>query len=356
MKDIRDYTLKELKALLQKKGFPGFSAQQIFGWIYQKGAGSFSEMSNLSRQARSSLSKEFSLGKLKLLKRQASKDRVEKFLFGLEDGASIETVVIPEKKRVTLCLSTQAGCKFKCSFCESGKGGFIRNLAAHEIVEQCLAVAKTISPDRISNIVFMGIGEPLDNFNNLIKAIEIFSEPKGLGLGRRRITISTCGLIPQIRQLVKLKMGIKLSVSLHSPSNAIRTRLMPINKTYPLRELIKVLRKFSDSDNYPVTFEYALIRGVNTGSKDAKSLAKLLKGIKCKLNLIPVNYSISRFLAPDESEIGNFEKELEKCGVFFTLRKSRGRDIAAACGQLRARIPGTATIIQGRPYPLRELG
>lgn len=331
MDSIYDFSLEKLKNKLVLEGFSSFVAGQIFGWIYKKRVASFSEMSNISKEARLYLEGNFSFPRLKLLKKQVSKDRTVKFLFGLEDKNSIETVLIPEKTRNTLCLSTQVGCKFKCSFCESGKGGFIRNLTASEIIGQYLAVGK-----KITNIVFMGIGEPLDNFDNLVRSIYIFSEPKGIALGRRKITISTCGLIPQIKQLSKLKLGIKLSVSLHSANNGVRTRLMPINKKYDLRELIKALQKFSDSENYPITFEYGLIRGVNTDKKDAKSLAKLLRCLKFKLNLIPINYSISRFCAPDTREVESFTKELERQGMFFTIRKSRGQDIAAACGQLKS--------------------
>jgi 23S rRNA (adenine2503-C2)-methyltransferase len=335
-KDIKDYLREELEVIFKEKGFPSFSTQQIFEWTYKKRVEDFNWMTNLSNKVKQFLKENFYFSQLKLLKREVSCDGTEKFLFALEDSSCIETVLIPEGKRTTLCISTQVGCKFACKFCLSGKGGFKRNLSTPEIVNQYLNASQLITPHKITNIVFMGIGEPLDNFYNTIKATKIFMEPKGLYFGKRRICISTCGLTPQIRELNRLNLGVKLSISLHSADNNLRTKLMPINKKYPLKELIKSAKEFSTKNRCPVTFEYILIRELNTSKGDVHRLVKLLGGMNYKINLIPLNCSYSAFQPPTEEEINEFKEELKKRGVFFTLRKPRGRDINAACGQLRA--------------------
>ncbi len=342
MEDIKNYSLKELKDLLQKAGFAGFCAEQVFGWVYQKRVEDFKLMTNLSQSLRRYLDKEFYLSRLKILKKEVSADGTQKFLFELSDKNTIEAVFIPEKERSTLCLSTQVGCKYKCSFCQSGKSGFKRNLAPAEIINQYIAVGNRqacslpITASKITNIVFMGIGEPLDNFDNVVKSINIFAEPKGIAFSRRRISLSTCGLVPEIKKLADLKLGIKLSISLHSADDSERSKLMPINKIYPLKELIKAAKFFNQKEKYPITFEYALIRGYNTKKEDVHKLARLLKGLECKLNLIPLNCPSGQFKEPLAEETESFKQELKKTGLFFTLRKSRGQDIQAACGQLRA--------------------
>ncbi len=336
MKNIKNYLLGELEGFLSKKGHPKFCGRQIFNWLYQKRIEDFTAMTDISREGRDFLKKNFYFSRLDLRKREISSDDTQKLLFGLGDKNSIETVFIPEKKRNTLCVSTQVGCKFKCAFCLSGQNGFRRNLETAEIINQYLAVADLIAPLKITNIVFMGIGEPLDNFLNTVKTIRILMDSAGIGLGRRRICISTCGLIPSLKKLADLRMGVKLSLSLNTPDNARRSEIMPVNKKHPLPEVIKAARFLSRQERYPITFEYALLRGYNTREKDAEGLARLLRGMRYKLNLIPLNCAFGRFRPPQPEEIAAFTRALREKGVFFTIRKPRGSDISAACGQLRA--------------------
>lgn len=335
MTGLKDFSLEELKSYFKRKKIPAFCAGQIFNWVYKKRVEEFDLMTDLSGERREFLKDNFYFSGLSPVKREISADGAEKFLFKLEDSAVIETVLIPEGKRNTLCLSTQVGCKFKCKFCLSGQGGLKRSLKVSEIINQYLSVRDLISPSKITNVVFMGIGEPLDNFVNVVKAVEILMSPAGLSFRKGGITISTCGLAPEIKELAALNLGVKLSVSLHSADNTVRDKLMPVNKKYPLEELMKAVKQFTKSQKYPVTFEYTLIHNLNTSGKEALGLAKLLRTSKAKVNLIPYNGSRAEY-KPRESEVDIFKNELKKRGVFFTLRKPRGRDIKAACGQLRA--------------------
>jgi len=337
MESIYNFTENELKDKLTLNGFPGYTARQVFEWVYQKRAQDFDSMSNLSKKMREFLKENFSIDKLSLIRGEKSPDRTEKFLFKLEDDLAIEAVLIPEKARSTLCVSTQVGCKFKCLFCASGEKGFRRNLTAGEIINQYLSVSDLKASPKITNLVFMGVGEPLDNFENTIKSINILMNSAGINFSKRRISLSTCGLIPEIKKLAKLKLGIKLSVSLQSADNSIRNKLMPINKEYPIEELIPAIREFNKASKDPVTFGYVLIQGINDSRDDAKKLAKLLNRVNGKANLIPYSGASSKFKAPTQEEVDAFSQELRRRGVFFTLRKSRGQDINAACGQLRAR-------------------
>ena len=336
--DIKNFTLEELIKVLEKGKFPKFYAKQIFIWIYEKRVEDFYLMTDLSKENRDVLQSMFYFSNLELLKEETSADGTKKFLFGLEDGLSIEAVFIPEVKRSTLCLSTQVGCKFKCSFCESGKKGFKRNLKVSEIINQYLFIADKIRSDKITNIVFMGIGEPLDNFDNTTKTIKIFIKQRGLCLAARRISISTCGLVPEIYKLAELDLKIKLSVSLHAANNDLRNQLMPINQKYPLELLIPAIEQFSKISNHSVIFEYVLMKDRNTKKEDAVELAQLIVQTGAKLNIIVYNGSSLDFSPPQEEEINNFKNELNKKGIFFTLRKSRGQDINAACGQLKSKI------------------
>ena len=337
MEDIKEYTLLELKKVIEKKGYPSFYAQQIFGWIYKQRQEEFELMTNISKEARRWFKKTFYFSRLNLVKREVSCDGTTKFIFELSDGEKIETVLIPEGRRQTLCLSTQVGCKFRCRFCVSGLNGWVRDLTTSEIVNQYLEVERVIKPVKVTNIVFMGIGEPLDNFNNVVKSILILSEPYGIYLGKRRICISTIGLIPQIERLRKANLGVKLSLSLHAGDNQTREKIISVSKRYPLDELMKVVRRFSWEDKHPLTFEYLMIRGLNSKREDALKLVRLVKNINCKINLIPYNSSpYFNWQPPLEEEIQEFKDVLKKHNVFFTLRKPRGRDINAACGQLRA--------------------
>jgi len=334
LKDIKNYCSGELKNLLEKENHPGFCAQQIFGWLYKKRVKDFNSMANLSREMKGFLKENFYLSQLTLLKKEKSYDATEKFLFKLKDGLAIETVLIPQGQKNTLCVSTQAGCKFRCTFCASGKKGFKRNLTPSEIINQYLNVSGLTSANKVANIVFMGIGEPLDNFENTIKSINILTDSAGINLPKRRISISTCGLVPEIEKLARLNLGIKLSISLHSADDKVRSKLMTVNKQYPLKELIPAVRRFSRVVKYPVSFEYILIGDINTKKSDAEKLANLLKTVKGKVNLIPYNGIFHKFKPPAEQVIKSFKGELKKRGVLFTSRKARGRDINAACGQL----------------------
>ncbi len=338
MKDIKDYCLGELKNLLEKENYPGFCAQQIFGWIYKKRVKDFNSMANIPKELKKFLRENFYLSSIALLKKEKSQDSTEKFLFKLKDGLAIETVLIPQGLRSTLCVSTQVGCKFKCTFCASGKKGLKRNLTSSEIINQYLNISGPASINKVTNIVFMGIGEPLDNFENTIKSIKILTDSAGIGFPERRISISTCGLVPQIEELARLNLGIKLSISLHSADDAARSKLMPVNKQYPLKELIPAVRRFSRAMKYPVTFEYALIGDINTKKSDAEKLANLMRTIKGKVNLIPYNGISHKFKPPTQQAIESFKEELKKRGVLFTSRKSRGQDINAACGQLMIKL------------------
>ncbi len=337
--DIKGLTRQNLESLLVKEGFPKFSSSQIFNWVYKKGTEDFSLMSNLSNRLKKHLGEKFYLSGIKVMKREKSSDRTEKFLFKLKDSSFIETVLIPEPKRNTLCLSSQAGCRFKCAFCVSGAGGFKRDLSVSEMINQYLEIGRLIHPLKVTNIVFMGVGEPLDNYNNVIKAVRIFMDGQGVYLGKRKVCISTSGIIPKIYSLAELGLGVRLSVSLHSAFNSVRSRIMPVNRKYPLPELMKSLKFFIKKERFPVTFEYLLIKGVNSSLKDADKLASLAKSLPCKINLIPYNPSpFFDWQAPLKEDVTIFKDRLKSKGVFSTLRRARGRDISAACGQLKAEI------------------
>ncbi len=335
--DIKGLTRKDLQKILEKEGFPKFSAVQIHDWLYRKRVEDFSEMSNLSKKLQLYLQNSFYISGLKSMKRKKSVDGTEKFLFRLKDGSFIESALIPEKRRNTLCISTQVGCKFKCVFCSSGRAGFKRNLDVSEIISQFLAVSDLIRPLKITNIVFMGVGEPLDNLDSVVRSIRIFMDNRGLYLGKRKICISTCGIIPGIYKLIDLGLGVSLSVSLHAADNQTRNKIMPINKKYPLSRLMGSIDKFIKEFRFPVMFEYIMIKDLNSSKKDAVNLSKLLSKIKCKLNLIPYNPSEYFSLqVPEPEYIEVFCSVLRENGIFYTLRKPRGQDINAACGQLQA--------------------
>ncbi len=338
MEDFRNFTINMLKDYLEKDGYPQFYARQVFNWVYKKRIKDFSLMTDLSKQARDYLKKNFYFSSFKVIEKRVSRDGTQKFLFSLSDGDAIESVVIPEGRRLTLCVSTQVGCKFGCRFCVSGIGGFKRNLKVSEIINQFLEVEKVIEPSKITNIVFMGIGEPLDNFDNLVKSIEILTSPYGIYFGKKRICISTCGIPKRIRELVSSNLGVRLSISLHASCEEKRSLIMPVNKRYSLREVVKAAKEYAKRYKFPVTFEYILIKGVNSSEEDAYKLARLIRTINCKVNLIPYNpSSYFNWQPPSVYDINRFKDILKKKNVFFTLRKPRGQDIEAACGQLRRR-------------------
>jgi len=335
-KDIQEVTLEELKLILKEWGKPDFGAQQIFFWIYQKGIQGYGQMSNLSRSLREMLKDKFDFFVPESVASCRSRDGTEKFLLKLKDKNLIETVLIPAYGRITGCISTQAGCKFSCRFCASGLSGFKRDLTCAEIISQALFL-KRHSAGYLSHLVFMGTGEPLDNYANVIKAIRIINSPAGMNIGARKITISTAGLAPGIKKLQEEALQIELSISLHSADDATRSQIMPINNKYPLEKLMAACREYIEKTNRQITFEYILIKGLNSSLKDAGKLATIMKGIRlCKINLIPANivreYGI---LPPSTADILLFRDYLLKAGINAIIRKPRGQDILAACGQLR---------------------
>ena len=336
--DIRDLSLEELAHYLGSIGEKPFRAFQIFEWIYQRQAWDFKAMSNLPAGLRRHLSQTFTLKPFRIEKKEVSEDGTTKFLFDLDDDQKIETVLIPTEKRTTACVSTQAGCKFGCRFCASGIGGWIRNLTSAEILTQILHVkdeaqsrAKTLS-----HIVFMGIGEPFDNFDNLMKAIRIINDAKGIHIGARRITVSTCGVIPKIKQLAKEGLQVELAISLHGFDNESRNILMPVNRKYPFDDLMAACREYIAATKRQITFEYILIKDVTCTQIAVLALKKAFRGLICKMNLIPYN-PVSEFdhKTPSREEMFAFKNHLEKFGILATIRMPRGRDVAAACGQLR---------------------
>ena len=357
MKNISDLTLEELKEFLYNCKQETFHAKQIFAWIYKKGVKDFEGMSDLPSGLRKRLKEDFYLLSLNLIKRLRSIDGTEKFLFKLRDGNLIEAVTIPTEKRITGCISTQVGCKFSCSFCASALSGFKRNLATGEMLGEALYLKNYSKNKKLTHLVFMGIGEPLDNYDNVIKAIRIINSPEGLNIGARRITISTCGIIPGIKRLSDEGLQIELSISLHAADDKRRAEIMPINKKYPIKDLIKTCIEYIRKTNRQITFEYILIKGINSDLQNARILSKILKGLNCKVNLIPANpvrntkviereNKISngantikerKVEPPKEAEILLFRDYLLKQGINVTLRRPRGQDIDAACGQLRLR-------------------
>ena len=338
VKDIRGFSFEELQEYLTSIGEKSFRASQIFEWIYQKGAWSFDPMTNVPEALRHKLAQTFTLKPHRIDKKEISQDGTTKFLFDLDDHQKVETVLIPTATRTTICISTQAGCKFGCRFCASGIGGWIRNLSCAEIITQVLHVKEEALKHNnpLSHVVFMGIGEPFDNFDNLMKAIRLINDQRGINIGARRITVSTCGVIPKIKQLANEGIQIELAISLHGYDNASRNILMPVNRKYPFDDLIAACREYIQATKRQITFEYILIKDVTCTDKAAESLKKAFRGIICKMNLIPYN-PVSEFdhKTPSTQEMQAFRNRLEQFGILATIRSPRGRDVAAACGQLR---------------------
>ena len=337
MQDIKELSLKELEDKLLSWGSPKYHARVIFNWIYQKGAHEFSRMSNLPALLRRTLADEFTILSLSLADLQESSDGATKFLFELSDKNLVEAVNIPASRRVTGCISSQVGCKFGCSFCASGLKGFKRNLTRGEILDEVLYLKNNASGGQLTHIVFMGTGEPLDNYENVLGAIRLINSPLAFNIGARRITISTSGIIPGINRLALEDLQVELSISLHAAVDKIRSQLMPINNKYPLAALIKCCQEYIAKTNRQITFEYILIKGVNADLAAAQNLVKLLKDLRlAKVNLIPANCVPEvKINPPDGAQINSFKEYLFKSGLNVTLRRERGQDIDAACGQLR---------------------
>ena len=333
-KDIKNFTLQELKKEIEKLSVPAYRAEQVLYWVYKRGVDKFSAMNNLPKDIRDGFDKIFYIGNIELEERARSKDRSEKFLFRLSDNNFIESVVICSGKRSTLCLSTQVGCKFGCAFCASGTKGFIRDLTTSEIIDQILFLQHR-DGHPMTNFVFMGMGEPFDNYDNLVRAIEIMNSKEALGIGARRITVSTCGLIPGIERFKELGIQANLSVSLHAVNNNLRNKLVPINKKYPLERLIAVCQDFVKKTGRMPTLEYVLIKGINDSLKDAKALSAMARILMAKVNLIPYSPVTGKeYKTPAQGTINIFKKLLDQNKIGVTVRESKGKDIQAGCGQL----------------------
>ena len=343
--DIKSLQLDELKSIAQ----PSYRARQITDWLYKKRVSSFLEMTDLPQALRAKLADDFSFDKIEVVRVLGSTDATRKFLFRLSDGNLIESVLIPASPalygspsdRRTICVSTQVGCAYGCKFCASGLDGWKRNLEPNEIVNQIIAVERE-NGERIDNIVFMGMGEPLANYDNVMRAIQIINAPWGIGIGARRITISTSGLVPQIRKLAEQPLQIRLAVSLHGATDDVRTRIMPVNRKYDLSSLLEASRYFTSRKKQRITFEYILIADVNDSDEQARALAKHACALDAKVNLIPYNNVEGLgWTRPSPDRQKKFLAILRAAGVRATLRREKGDDIAAACGQLRLQMQRT---------------
>ncbi|EKE20529.1 MAG: hypothetical protein ACD_7C00539G0003 [uncultured bacterium] len=324
-----------IEDFLIKNNCKTFHLKQINEWIYQKYPSSFDEMSNLSLELRNKLKENFQLYSLTLKKEVSSKDKqTKKYLFQLEDGFFIETVLILSEKRKTLCLSTQVGCPIKCTFCASGKNGFYRNLKSYEILEQIIHVSKKIS-DKPTHIVFMGMGEPLLNLDAVVESIEKISDKTKFNISQRRITVSTVGILENIRKLKERNLKVNLALSVHAPNDELRNKIIPFSKKYKLKDLINELRLYFETTKRDISFEYILIDDLNDSIEHAKELAALLKNIQCSINLIPYNpIDGFSYKKPNSAKVNKFKEYLACCNMVVSQRYTKGDDIAAACGQL----------------------
>src|SRR6056297_1387819 len=335
MINLLEFELDELKQHFQNRNIKPFRAHQIFDWIYKKQVFDYSRMLNLSKDLRQVLRNEYMIGLPELSKKQVSSvDGTKKYLWQLNDGEHIESVLLIHKDRNTACISTQVGCKLNCSFCATGKSGFTRNLKVSEIIGQILAMTLEHG-ERIGNIVFMGMGEPFLNYDNLKKSIQIIHSKEGFDISKRRISVSTAGIIPGMLKMAEDLPEVVLSVSLHAPNNQIRERLMPVSRKYPFQQVISTIRQYNEITGKRVTVEYLLIKDVNDSLEDAASLVKTLKEPKVNLNLIPVNPVNPDFERTGVKHVAAFKAVLEKSGIDTVLRREKGTDIAGACGQLK---------------------
>lgn len=332
---ISSYTEPQLAELVKEMGQPAFRAKQLFKWLHEKQARSFSEMTDQPKAFLAALEERFFIETLETERRQQSKDGTVKYLFRLPDGNCIETVLMRYSYGNTVCVSTQVGCRMGCRFCASTQAGRVRDLEAGEICSEIYTAQKDIG-ERISHIVLMGIGEPLDNFDEVMKFLENITSPEGVNIGMRNISLSTCGLVPKIDQLAEKKLQLTLSVSLHAPNNEIRSGMMPVNDAYPVEVLMQAVRRYQDTTGRRVSFEYSMVRGVNDSDACARQLANLIRGMGAHVNLIPINpVDGSPYSATDAANVHRFQQKLESLGVNATVRRRLGSEISAACGQLR---------------------
>ena len=332
---ISSYTPEQLTALMKELGQPAFRAKQIFHWLHQKLVTEFSAMTDQPKALLAKLEEGYYIAAPAIARRQQSKDGTVKYLFALEDGNCIETVIMRYHYGVTACVSSQVGCRMGCRFCASTQAGRVRNLEAGEIAAQIYTAQKDVG-ERISHIVLMGIGEPLDNFDNVMDFLSIISSPDGVNIGMRNISLSTCGVVPMIDKLAEKKLQLTLSISLHAPNDEMRSKMMPVNDAYPVAQLIAACRRYQQTTGRRVSFEYSMVRGVNDSPATARELAALIRGMGAHVNLIPINpVDGSPYSATDAENVKRFQSLLTDLGVNATVRRRLGSDISAACGQLR---------------------
>ena len=336
MIDIKSMNVPELEGLLAHWGQPKFRAKQIFSWLHDKRVLTFGEMTNLPAALREKLETECAITSLEVERKLVSQlDGTVKYLYRLPDGQHVESVRMQYEHGISLCISSQVGCKMGCAFCASTKAGFVRNLTASEILEQVYAAGRDAG-ERIGSIVMMGIGEPLDNFDNVMRFLELVADPNGLNLSHRHISLSTCGVVDRIRELAEKDLQITLSISLHATDDQARSAIMPVNRRWQIGELLDACREYTDRTHRRISYEYALISGVNDSRRQAEELAGLLKGMLCHVNLIPVNYvREAGYEKSPRKRVYEFQKVLNDRGINATVRRTLGADINAACGQLR---------------------
>lgn len=347
--DLRSLDLSEMTAVLQELGQPAFRAKQLFGWVHQKQVADIDQMHNMGKQVLEQLKQRCYITTMKLERKQESADGTEKYLFQLYDGNYVECVLMRyrgdlSKQRNTLCISSQVGCAMGCTFCATGQGGFVRNLTAGEIASQVYEVNRQLKQSEdalmVGNVVFMGMGEPLLNLANVLKSIALLNDPQGQQIGIRRFTISTCGVVPKLEELAAKQLDVVLAISLHAPNNEQRSRVMPVNRQYPLEKLLAACRNYQRQNHNRISFEYALIAGFNDQPLHVKQLKQLLHGMDCHLNIIPVNpvADTAQFSRPHKKQVTAFVKALKDAGLNASVREEKGMDIDGACGQLRGKV------------------
>ena len=336
MKNIYDLTYEEMEEYFLNIGSKKFHAMQLFTWLYEKRVESYSEVTNIKKELLDNISRDYSIDRLKIVSVEEDVD-VSKYLFELYDGEHIEAVLMRHDYGNSVCISSQVGCNMGCKFCESGRRKKVRNLETYEMVLQILMIEKLLG-ERVSHVVVMGIGEPFDNYDNLCRFLKIINHPKGMAIGARHITVSTCGVVPKVLEFSEFPLQINLAVSLHAPNNEIRDKIMTINKAYPLEKLIPALKTYLERTNRRITFEYILLKDINDSTKCAEELSKLVKGINCYINLIPYNETENiGFKRTNTIQIMRFYDILKKNNVNVTIRREFGGKISAACGQLRSK-------------------
>ena len=343
MTDLLSLSFSELEALMPELGEKRFVASQLFGWLHRQRVCDFEAMTNLSRPLREKLKNNYVISGCSIAKKLVSVyDNTVKYLFSLQDGEQIESVVMKYKYGYTICVSSQVGCKMGCTFCASGIAGFVRNLLPGELLSQVYTASRDLGI-RISHVVMMGVGEPMDNLDNVLRFLSLITDEKGYNLSMRSISLSTCGVVPGIYRLMEENLQLTLSISLHAPNDEIRSRTMPVNRRWPMHELLQACRAYTEHTGRRISFEYALIAGVNDSDRDAKELASRLRGMLCHVNLIPVNSVKERdYVRSSPARVQSFQHTLELCHINATVRRTLGSDINASCGQLRrGEGPGT---------------